>query len=180
MSNYRRSVVPGGIYFFTVALADRKSQLLTLNVEELRSAYRRVQRDYPFETIAICVLPDHIHALWKLPPDDAAYSLRWRLIKGHFSRCFQVVDKRSTSKINKREKGIWQRRFWEHQIRDDNDLQRHVDYIHMNPVRHGYVSSPADWRYSSIHDYIQRGIIAEDWAVESSEQPGKSLVTGDD
>ncbi|MGZ8257332.1 MAG: REP-associated tyrosine transposase [Gallionella sp.] len=165
MSRYRRSLVEGGTFFFTVALADRRSALLVEEIERLRAVYRRVQRDYPFETVAICVLPDHLHALWRLPVDDANFSLRWSLIKSGFSRGLPASVNRSESKIAKREKGIWQRRFWEHQIRDDLDLQRHVDYIHFNPVKHGYVARVVDWPYSSFHRYVVDGICRDDWAA---------------
>jgi putative transposase len=165
MSRYRRSLLGGGTFFFTVALADRRSALLVEQIERLRASYRRVQGDYPFETVAICVLPDHLHALWRLPVDDANFSLRWSLIKAGFSRGLLASVNRSESKIAKREKGIWQRRFWEHQIRDDLDLQRHVDYIHFNPVKHGYVARVVDWPYSSFHRYVADGIYRDDWTM---------------
>lgn len=127
MSRYRRSLVGGGTFFFTVTLADRRASLLVEQIERLRAVYARVQREHPFETVAICVLPDHLHAVWTLPAEDADFSLRWSLIKAGFSRGLAAAIRRSESKVVKREKGIWQRRFWEHQIRDDLDLQRHVD-----------------------------------------------------
>ncbi len=165
MSRYRRSLLGGGTFFFTVVLADRHSALLVEQIERLRAVYRRVQGDYPFETVAICVLPDHLHAVWRLPVDDANFSLRWSLIKAGFSRGLSASLNRSQSKITKREKGIWQRRFWEHQIRDDLDLQRHVDYIHYNPVKHGHVTRVVDWPYSSFHRYVADGICRNDWAA---------------
>jgi putative transposase len=165
MSRYRRSLLVSGTFFFTVALADRRSALLVEQVERLRASYRRVQGDYPFETVAICVLPDHLHALWRLPVDDANFSLCWSLIKAGFSRGLAASVNLSESKIAKREKGIWQRRFWEHQIRDDLDLQRHVDYIHFNPVKHGHVARLVDWPYSSFHRYVADGIFRDDWAA---------------
>jgi putative transposase len=135
MPQYRRAKVSGFTFFFTVVLADRSSTLLVDQIDRLRKAYRLVGEHRPFETVAICVLPDHIHAIWSLPEGDADFSSRWSLIKSGFSRGLQ--DKpRSPSKIVKREKGIWQRRFWEHAIRNDRDLDRHVDYIHFNPVKH--------------------------------------------
>ena len=164
MSSYRRSLVGGGTFFFTVTLADRRSSLLVEHIERLRTAYGRVQREHPFETAAICVLPDHLHAVWTLPADDADFSLRWSLIKAGFSRGLTATLRRSESKVAKREKWIWQRRFWEHQIRDDLDLQRHVDYIHFNPVKHGHVARVADWHYSSFHRYMEQGLCRLDWA----------------
>ena len=163
MSEYRRSQIPGGTYFFTVALADRQSQLLTQHIDLLRQSYARANELHPFKTIAICILPDHIHAIWQLPADDARFDLRWRIIKANFSRHFEVSAERSTSKIHKREKGIWQRRYWEHLIRDERDLNRHIDYIHANPTKHGHVTWIKDWSYSSLHRYVQEGVLSEDW-----------------
>ena len=163
VSNYRRSLVPGATFFFTVTLADRGASTLTDRVDLLRASYRRVARSLPFETIAICVLPDHLYALWQLPPSDADFSARWSWIKSAFSRDMSASMQRSDSKRSKREKGIWQRRFWEHQIRDEDDLERHVEYIHFNPVKHGLVSRVADWPHSSFHRYVQSGRLAADW-----------------
>ena len=167
MSNYRRALTAGGTYFFTVALANRKSRLLTENIDILRHSYWRVQQNYPFETVAICVLPEHIHAIWTLPPDDSNYALRWQLIKRYFSRHFQAASQRSESKIKHRDKGIWQLRYLEHQIRDDTDLQRRVDYIHYNPVKHGYVLNCIDWQFSSFHRFVKRGMLPENWAANT-------------
>jgi putative transposase len=163
VSNYRRSRVPGATFFFTVTLADRRASTLTDCIGALRSAYRIVGRSLPFETIAICVLPDHLHALWQLPPGDADYSVRWSWIKSSFSRSLSASPQRSASKSAKRERGIWQRRFWEHEIRDENDLERHVEYIHYNPVKHGLVSRVAEWPYSSSHRYVRSGRLDADW-----------------
>jgi putative transposase len=164
MSRYRRAHVPGGTFFFTVTLADRSSSLLTTHIGFLRTAYRRAAELYPFETIAICVLPDHLHALWQLPPGDADFSRRWALIKAGFSRQLAAHPARTESKIRHREKGLWQRRFWEHHIRDDADLQRHADYIHLNPLKHGHVAAVKDWPHSSFHQWVKRGWLTEDWA----------------
>ena len=161
----------GSIFFFTVALAQRPSNLLIEEIERLRRIYRIVQQRYPFETIAICVLPDHIHALWALPADDENFSARWNSIKGGFSRGLDAQI-RSASKVGKREKGVWQRRYWEHAIRDEADFQRHVDYIHYNPVKHGYVTRVADWPHSSFHRYVERGILAPDWGGDLSDIRG--------
>ena len=110
--------------------------------------------------------------VWTLPTDDADFSLRWSLIKAGFSRGLAASIRRSESKVVKREKGIWQRRFWEHQIRDELDLQRHVDYIHFNPVKHGHVMRVADWPYSSFHRYVERGIYPADWAGGAGDMVG--------
>ena len=169
MSLYRRATVPGACYFFTVNLADRRSVLLIEHIDNLRAAYRMVMRSMPFETIAICILPDHLHAIWQLPPNDSDFSNRWQRIKTEFSRSFPAQAGRSQSKLNKGEKGIWQRRFWEHRIRDEHDLQNHVAYIHFNPVKHGWVSNAADWPYSSFHRYVDRGELAPDWAAGDAD-----------
>jgi putative transposase len=125
--------------------------------------YKSVQERNPFETIAICVLPDHLHALWALPEGDSNFAMRWSLLKSGFSRGLTVEMPRSASKVARRERGIWQRRYWEHAIRDDRDLERHVDYIHFNPVKHGYVTKVTDWPHSSFHRFVSRGILPEDW-----------------
>lgn len=169
MSLYRRSFIPGGTYFFTVTLADRRSQLLVEQIDRLRAVYASVHQKYPFETVAICILPEHLHAIWTMPADDADYSKRWNLIKGNFSRGLPATATRTASKIRQREKGIWQRRFWEHQIRDEKDFQRHVDYVHFNPVKHGLVQQVADWEYSSFHQWVARGMLNADWAGDASD-----------
>jgi putative transposase len=136
MSRYRRARIEGGVFFFTVTLADRSSDVLVRHIDRLRRIYASVQHDRPFETVAICVLPDHIHAIWQLPPNDSDFPLRWSLIKSGFSRGLAIIDvPRTPSKTAKRERGVWQRRYWEHAIRDDADLERHVDYIHFNPIK---------------------------------------------
>jgi putative transposase len=163
MSRYRRAKIDGGVLFFTVTLADRKGDLLVRHIDRPRLVYASVQKSYPFETIAICVLPDHLHSVWSLPPGDADFPLCWSLIKSGFSRGLASDPRRSASKIAKRDKGIWQRRYWEHAIRDDTDLARHVDYIHFNPVKHGYVSRVADWPHSSFHRFVARGDLPLDW-----------------
>ena len=162
MSRYRRAKIEGGAFFFTLALANRSSDLLIREINRLRHAYKVVQERLPFETIAICVLPDHLHVLWLLPNGDADFSSRWSLIKSNFSRALPAAKSRSASKITKREKGIWQRRYWEHAIRDNADLERHVDYIHYNPVKHGLVSRVVDWPHSSFHRYVERGLLGSD------------------
>jgi REP-associated tyrosine transposase len=172
MSRYRRAKIAGGIFFFTVALADRRSDLLVRQIDRLRRVYRSVKHRYPFETVAICILPDHLHAIWSLPEDDADFSLRWSLIKSGFSRGLPSAAKRSVSKLAKREAGLWQRRYWEHAIRNDTDLARHVDYIHFNPVKHGHVARVRDWPHSSFHRYVAEGLLPSDWGGDVREMPG--------
>ena len=163
MPNYRRADAAGATYFFTVALANRQSDLLVQEITRLKQAFKQAAIKMPFETIAICVLPEHLHCIWQLPVGDADYPQRWSAIKAQFSRGLSTGETRSASKIAKREKGIWQRRYWEHQIRDELDLQRHVDYIHMNPVKHCMVAQVCDWPYSSFHRYVKEGKLTVDW-----------------
>ena len=165
-------MVEGGTFFFTVALADRSSDLLVRHIDRLRRSYKSVQERYPFESVAACVLPDHLHAIWSLPPGDAGFPLRWSLIKSGFSRGLAASMERSASKIAKREKGLWQRRYWEHAIRDDADLARHVDYVHFNPVKHEYVSRVYDWPYSSFGRYVARGLLPPDWGGDVADITG--------
>lgn len=172
---YRRALMPGGTFFFTVNLHDRKSDLLVRQVRALRTAVRTVKARHPFDILAWVVLPEHLHAVWTLPPDDADFSIRWALIKAGFSRAIPRAESVSASRRRKGERGIWQRRFWEHRIRDEADLARHVDYVHINPVKHGHAVRAADWPYSSIHRAIERGEVSADWACD----PGLPTAAGD-
>jgi putative transposase len=160
---YRRSRAPGGTWFFTVNLADRHADLLVRHIDDLRAAVETVKGRHPFSVVAMVVLPEHLHAVWRLPPGDGDYPLRWSQIKAGFSRRLPKTDRVGVSRRSKRERGIWQRRYWEHQIRDEADLARHVDYIHYNPVKHGWVERAADWPHSTLHGYIERGIVPPDW-----------------
>ncbi|GLR00145.1 REP-associated tyrosine transposase [Dyella mobilis] len=163
---YRRSNTSGATYFFTVNLADRTNSLLTYRIGALREAVRTVKHHHPFHIIAWVVLPEHLHAVWTMPDHDSDYSTRWRLIKRHFSTSIEHVETTTPSRRRKNERCIWQRRFWEHQIRDEKDLQNHVDYVHINPVKHGYCRLASEWPYSSIHRAIRQGIVTPDWASE--------------
>ena len=151
MTNYRRIHFKGGSYFFTVALERRGSSLLVDFVDDLRAAYAATWQSHPWRCDAFVVMPDHLHAVWTLPEGDADYSTRWRLIKARFSRAVGLYGQRSRSKREKRERGIWQRRFWEHTIRDQDDFDAHIRYCWGNPVKHGLCDAPTDWPYSSIH-----------------------------
>jgi putative transposase len=164
MPNYRRTFVPGGTWFFTVAIADRRAALLTERIDALSHAFRVVRAWRPFAMPAFVVLPDHLHCLWSLPEGDADFPARWNRIKGEFSRSVDDRGYRSTSRISKRERAIWQRRYWEHLIRDERDLQNHIDYIHFNPVKHGLVACVADWPYTSFHRFVRQGRLPADWA----------------
>ncbi len=169
---YRRADLKGGTYFFTVNLAARKRTLLTDEIDKLRMVINRVKKKHPFHLNAMVVLPDHLHAMMTLPLDDNDYSVRWSLIKAGFSRLLPATEKINKSRNSKGERGIWQRRYWEHLIRDKHDYASHVNYIHFNPVKHHYVESPVDWPYSTIHDYISRGILSNDWGGRNNESPG--------
>jgi putative transposase len=164
MTEYRRHFVPGGTYFFTVNLAERSRGLLVAHIALLRRAFAETRREHPFELDAVVILPDHLHAVLTLPPGDADFSVRWRKIKAHFSRGLPRAERCSASRISKGERGIWQRRFWEHAIRDEDDFRRHMDYVHYNPVKHGHCRRVADWPYSTFHRYNASGVYAPDWA----------------
>ena len=166
---YRRALVAGATYFFTVNLADRKSDRLLSNIDRLKAAMRHVQSRHPFDIPAMVIMPDHLHALWTLPPGDAGFATRWALIKAGFSRGLPRSEPVSASRQRKGERGIWQRRYWEHLIRDDNDYARHVDYIHYNPVKHGHVTRAVDWPHSSIHRFIEEGLLPKNWAADPVE-----------
>jgi len=172
MTEYRRNFIVGGSFFFTVNLAERRLRLLTEHIAELRAALRHVRRQHPFEIDAIVVLPDHLHAAWTLPQGDADFAMRWRLIKSAFSRSLPSNECISGSRVAKGERGIWQRRYWEHTIRDERDFARHVDYIHINPVKHGHVSRVVDWPYSSFHRMVRQGVYPPDWAGDVSGPEG--------
>ena len=165
---YRRLKIAGGTYFFTIVTHDRRKFLCEPdNISLLRNAFRYVMQRHRFTIDAIVILPDHLHAIWTLPDGDWDFSTRWRLIKNYFSRqCDpKYRGKISTSRAKKQEQSIWQRRFWEHQIKDENDYNNHVNYIHYNPVKHGLVTAPKDWEYSSFHRYVKNGIYPLDWGA---------------
>jgi putative transposase len=158
MSAYRRCFIPGGCYFFTVVTHNRKPLFdSAANVELLRQAMREVKAQRPFEIQGMVVLPDHLHALWRLPSRDADFSRRWRDIKHHVSKRIDAPV------IHRNEKAVWQRRFWEHAIRNEDDWRRHIDYLHYNPVKHGFVAAASDWPYSSFRAALKKGWYSPDW-----------------
>ncbi len=163
MPTYRRDNTPGATWFFTLNLANRRAALLTTHVDLLRASFTTVMHRYPWRIDAIVILPDHLHALCTLPQGDADYSLRWRLIKTGFSRGLPRKERITASRQRRWERGIWQRRYWEHRIRNDDDLLQHVHYIHDNPRKHGYVGRVADWPWSSFHRYVRAGLLPSDW-----------------
>ena len=165
MPNYRRASVPGGTFFFTLVAADRTMDTLTRHIDPLRDALSVVRSRHPFRLDAIVVLPDHLHAIWTLPNGDSDFSTRWRLIKDRSSRVVPRSETRTPSRVRAGERGLWQRRFLEHCIRNEADFAAHLDYVHYNPVRHGYVARAADWPYSTIHREIRAGRVAVDWGA---------------
>jgi putative transposase len=170
MVRYRRNLVAGGTFFFTATLADRRSRALVENVEALRTAVRETRVSRPFSIEAVVVLPDHLHIVMTLPEGDVDYPTRWSLIK----RRFTDTIVKSGALVTRHRNGeivLWQRRFWEHTIRDDTDFERHVDYIHFNPVKHGLVSRVCDWPHSSFQRYVQRGVLPQDWGGDFREVP---------
>ena len=176
MADYRRYRVAGGTYFFTVNLLQRyPNDLLVRHIELLRTVVREVRKNRPFHIDAWVILPDHLHCVWTLPPGDDDFTNRWRMIKQGFSRALPMTERRSSVRIARGERGLWQRRFWEHAIRDDGDYAAHVDYCHINPLKQGYAKRVADWPYSTFHRYVERGVYPLDWAdgAESDLEAGE-------
>ena len=168
MSNYRRYFVPGGTYFFTAVVHQRYPLFEIAEArKQLREAIVKVKNDRPFELFAICLLSNHLHAVWTLPHGDSDYSTRWRLIKEEFTTTWLATGgwegQLSESRKKKGERGVWQRRFWEHTICDEDDLARCVDYTHWNPRKHGLVKRVCDWKYSSFHRFVDSGDYDIDW-----------------
>jgi putative transposase len=163
---YRRITAPGGTYFFTLVTFQRspifdEEHAINLLVE----AFRSVLHKHPFTIEAAVVLPDHLHMIWRLPENDSDYPTRLRLIKSHFTRHWEECQEIPTtaSRQLKGEQAVWQRRYWEHLIRDDRDWQRHLEYIHYNPVKHRLVCAPVEWKYSSFHSFVKQGLYQSDW-----------------
>jgi putative transposase len=168
LPDYRRVIIPGGTFFFTLITFERKP-ILTSELARgvLHSAFQNTKGRYLFQLPAICLLPDHLHCIMNLPTGDIDYSKRWSSIKGLFTINYIKAGgedgSRNNSRIKKGEAAIWQRRYWEHTIRDEKDYERHFDYIHYNPIKHGLVSKPSDWLYSSFHKYLKLGYYDQDW-----------------
>ena len=170
MTRYRRSHTPDAIWFFTVNLAERRGNTrLVDHIDALGDSFRSVRTRHPFHMEAIVVLPDHLHCLWRLPPGESDNATRWSLIKAGFSRALPPGERVSTSRRRRGERGIWQRRFWEHQIRDERDFGRHADYIHYNPVKHGYAATAAAWPHSSFHAFVAKGVYPANWAAADAD-----------
>jgi putative transposase len=171
MVSYRRNFIPGGTFFFTVTVADRRSSVLVDHIGLLRRAFRTTRRERPFAIDAVVVIPDHLHIVMTLPPADADFPGRWRRIKSLFTR-HVVADGVACERNPRGEYSLWQRRFWEHTIRDEADLVRHLDYIHYNPVKHGLVPRAGDWPHSSFHRYVKLGVLPSDWGGVAARGPG--------
>ena len=170
MSVYRRYLVPGGTYFFTLVTEQRAPLFGAAPARHLLGrVLRRCMLKYPLEVIAIVLLPDHLHTVWALPAGDTDYSRRWSWIKGEFTRRWLALGGAEATRRATRERegrrGVWQRRFWEHSIRDEHDLETHCDYVHYNPVKHGLVGRPRDWRWSSFHRWVKLGQYEIDWGA---------------
>ncbi len=168
MPNYRRANTPGACYFFTVVTFRRRPILTDDDCRVwLRNAVSNTRKKYPFNVDAWVLLPDHLHCIWTLPADDNDFSMRWSGIKRRFTtsakHCLHKTEWANASRQKHREATIWQRRFWEHEIRDKEDYQRHMDYIHYNPVKHGLVNKVVDWPHSTFHRYVKQGIYSTDW-----------------
>ena len=168
LSDYRRCYVPGGSFFFTV-VTERRASILANDLARdwLRDAIRHCQQQLPFRVDAMVILPDHIHAIWTLPPDNCAYSKRWGIIKKHFTQTWLALggaeQSVTASRLRYRRRGVWQRRFWEHALRDERDYQSHFNYLHFNPVKHGLVKNVMDWPYSSFHHWVEQGVYSDHW-----------------
>lgn len=173
---YRRQKIEGGTYFFTVVTFNREP-ILVENIGKLREAFNIVMKDRPFVIDSHVILPDHLHMIWTLPEANADYPTRWRLIKQYFSK---LMDKSpneviSTVRARKKERQIWQRRYWEHTIRDETDLNNHIEYIHYNPVKHGLVNDIHEWELSSFRRYVRDGFYPVEWmpgeGIKNAEYP---------
>jgi putative transposase len=173
MPNYRRAWHTGGTYFFTVNLLQRRgNDLLTRHVDLLREVVRSVRQRHPFHIHGWVVLPEHLHCVIELPPGDMNFATRWRLIKMEFSKALPKVERISAVRAARGERGIWQRRYWEHLLRDDADMQAHMDYVHFNPVKHGLVRCVADWPHSTFHRLVKAGVYPLDWAGGAADALG--------
>ena len=177
MPNYRRYRVHGGTYFFTLK-TERNAPLFAelQNVRLLGAVFRETIARWPFEMTAVVLLPDHLHALWTLPPGDADYSTRWARLKKEFTRRFLAAGghEQTTSASRRRNgrRGVWQRRFWEHTIEDDADFDRHFDDLHWNPVKHGFAKAPVEWPLSSFHRWVKQGVYPANWGGDGQEPTG--------
>ncbi len=168
MPNYRRAYATGACWFFTVNLQNRHQTLLFDEIDLLKTCIRTVMQQRPFTINAWVVLPEHMHCIWTLPEGDADYAGRWRAIKKAFSRALPPTEFRTAGQIRRRQRGVWQRKYWEHRIRDEADYWRYFDYIHVNPFKHGWVNQVRDWPHSTFHRYVKAGYYSIEWCGEST------------
>ena len=180
MSNYRRATAQGATWFFTVVTYRRQPILCHDNIRTaLRQAIGVVRQQHPFTIDGWVLLPDHLHCIWTLPPGDAGFGVRWAMIKRFVTkRCGAELRKdewMTPSKQKRNESTIWQRRFWEHQIRDDRDYEIHMDYLHYNPVKHGLTENVRDWPYSTFHRYVQKGVYTKTWGSDAIANNGNQF-----
>ena len=173
MPDWRRSQVPGGTFFFTVVTDNRIPLFASADARKmLGQVLRECRRQWPFNLDGIVLLPDHLHVIWSLPRGDMNYSRRWAWLKSQFTQRWIAAGGQAQSVTSGRHrdgrKGVWQPKFWEHTLQDDEDFERHLNYIHYNPVKHGYVSSPRDWPWSSFHRYVKAGVYDADWGSGTS------------
>ncbi len=187
MSDYRRYFVPRGSYFFTIVTYDRRPILTNdLGRLHLHNAFIKIKRKLPFHQLACCLLPEHLHAIWIMPPNDANYAMRWKQIKEEFTRGWLAAGGREApvtqSQLKRGERGVWQPRFWEHTLEDEDDLEAHFDYIHWNPRKHHLVSRIQDWPWSTFHKHVRLGHYDANWGgteptnfntIESFGEPGE-------
>lgn len=168
MPNYRRANIKGGTYFFTVVTHQRQKLLIDEDVRNaLREGIKKTRVTFPFQILAWVLLPDHLHCIWSLPEGDADFARRWGMIKRHVSQhCanhLKTNEGLNLSRIKRNESSLWQRRYWEHQIRDESDLIKHINYIHWNPLKHGLVDQVSDWPYSTFHRFVADGVYPKNW-----------------
>ena len=180
MSRYRRAKTTGASYFFTVVTYRRQNILCDIPLRTaLREAVTKTRQHHPFTIDAWVLLPDHLHCIWTLPEGDADFSMRWSRIKRYVSIATKERYRNSEwltdSKKKHRESTLWQRRFWEHRIRDQDDFNQHLDYIHYNPVKHGLCEHPAEWPYSTLHRYVRENVYPINWSVEGGHFKGVSF-----
>jgi putative transposase len=173
MPEYRRAYLKGGTYFFTVVTFKRIPVFRNApEIQFFNDCIKATMQNYPFRIDAIVILPDHVHTIWTMPEEDSDFSTRWRLIKKRFSRQYSCLNPSliSESVVKKQKQSIWQKRFWEHLIRDEEDFNRHCDYIHYNPVKHGLVKSPDTWEYTSYHQFVSKGLYPPNWGISEPEK----------
>ena len=183
MPNYHRAYIPGGTFFFIVKTEHNAPVFQAEDsVRILGDVIRETKQRWPFDIDAIVLLPDHLHTIWSLPPNDADFSRRWGWLKKEFTRRYLASggteQRTSASRKKNRRRGVWQRRFWEHAIKDEDDYDAHFDYIHWNPVKHGYVECPVDWPHSSFHRWVESGVYEKNWGC--GEREPQTVINSND